>query len=84
MKPADFMNVTERSGGVTAVTTKRGNTLWRPGSILKGNLVGALISYDEHSFYQNHNNCTKALYKVSGYRWPCAIWFDNETGERVS
>lgn len=60
------------------------NTLWRPASVLKKGTIGKLVSYDEGSFYQNNNNVTMARYKVPGYRYQVAAWFDNETGERIA
>lgn len=58
-------------------------TLWRPGNLLK-NTIGVLQEYDENSFFQLNNNVTKAVYKVKGYPNRIAVWFDNETGERIA
>ena len=59
-------------------------TLWRPADVLKGNTVGALEEYDEQSFFQLNNNVTKAVYKVHGYQYRVAVWFDNVTKERIA
>jgi hypothetical protein len=82
----DTINVLDRHGGFTAVTTKRGDTLWRPGRVLKGTTTGTLVpsSVKRKSFYQTNNDVTKALYKVPGYRYPIAVWFDNKTSERIA
>ncbi len=84
MKPPDVLKVLDKNGGFTAVTTKQGGTLWRPGAMLKFRLVGEIQSYDEKSFYQRNEHCTRAIYKVKGYRYPVVVWFDNVTGERVA
>jgi hypothetical protein len=84
MQPPTTLNVIDQHGGFTAITTKRGDSLWRPGSLLQRNTIGTLVSHDEHSFYQTNNNVTKAIYKVPGYRYPVAAWFDNTTGQRIS
>lgn len=60
------------------------DTLWRPASLLKRTTIGTLDEYDERSFYQNNNNVTKAIYKVTGYKYRVAVWFDNETGKRIA
>lgn len=60
------------------------DTLWRPASLLKRGTIGTLQEYDEQSFYQNNNNVTKAIYKVAGYKYRVAVWFDNATGERIA
>jgi len=61
-----------------------GTTLWRPGSILKKGTIGELISYDEKSFFQLNDAATMALYRIKGYRYKVAVWFDNLTGERIA
>ena len=63
---------------------RESDTLWRPGTLLKKTTIGILDEYDERSFYQNNNNVTKAIYKVAGYRYRVAVWFDNETGRRIA
>lgn len=63
---------------------ERGETLWRPGSVLKGSTVGFLQEYDEKSFFQLNNNVTLAVYKVPGYCYRVVAWFDNVTGERIA
>jgi hypothetical protein len=83
MKPPEKTNVLDKHNGFTAITTKNNDTLWRPGNILT-HRIGTLVSFDEHSFYQNNNDCTKAIYKVRGYRFPIVCWFDNTTGERIA
>lgn len=60
------------------------NTFWRPSQLLKGKTEGELQEYDEHSFYQNNENVTKAIYKVKGYCNRVVVWFDNETGLRIA
>lgn len=84
MKPPSTLNVLDQHGGFTAITTKRDDTLWRPGKLLKGNTTGTLIYYSEYSFYQNNNDVTRAVYKVPGYRFPVCTWFDNQTGKRIA
>jgi hypothetical protein len=61
-----------------------GQTLWRPGALLKGDTVGRLLAFDEESFYQQNNDVTVALYRVPGYGYPIILWFDNKTGERIA
>jgi hypothetical protein len=84
MQPPNKINVLDKHQGFTAVTTKRGDTLWRPGNILKSGTEGTLQSFDENSFFQDFNNATKAIYKVPGYRCPVACWFNNITGQRIA
>ncbi len=83
MIPPKATNVTDRHGGFTAITTKRGDTLWRPGKLLKTSM-GALVSYNQNSFYQSNNDVTMAIYKVRGYPYKVALWFDNKSGERIA
>jgi hypothetical protein len=64
--------------------TRESGTLWRPGQMLKKGTTGTLQEFDEKSFYQLNNNVTKAIYKVPGYTCRVAVWFDNETGERIA
>jgi len=61
-----------------------GATLWRLGNVLKGTTQGELVVYDDKSFYQTYNDVTIALYRVPGYRYPVAVWFDNKTGKRIA
>ena len=62
-----------------------GDSLWRPGSVLKGRKpVGELLAYDPRSFYQTNDNVTLAVYRVRGYGYPVLIWFDNATGRRIA
>ena len=84
MQPPQTINVLDRHGGFTAITGKHGDTLWRPGAVLKRTTTGTLVSHDECSFYQTNNDVTKAIYKVAGYRYPVCCWFDNATGERIA
>jgi hypothetical protein len=90
-RPPATMNVLDERGGFTAITKKRrgesairGETLWRPGAVLKGETTGSLQESDPRSFYQTNNDVTQAIYKVRGYRYPVAVWFDNRTGTRVA
>ena len=69
---------TEHRSGIT------GNTLWRPGGLLKKGTIGRLIDFATNSFYQMNNDVTVALYKVPGYAHPVAVWFDNATKERIA
>ena len=62
----------------------RGDTLWRPGNVLKGTTQGELAVYDDKSFFQTNNDVTIALYRVPGYQYPVAVWFDNKTGKRIA
>ena len=86
MQPPETINVIDQHGGFTAITPycKSFGALWRPGPVLKHGTIGKLQSFDEKSFWQNNNNVTQAIYKVKGYRYPVACWFDNETGERIA
>lgn len=99
MIPDVQLNVIDAHGGFTAVTRSRSyerdgngwkrvwkesNTVWRPGSLLKQTTLGTLQEYNEKSFYQNNEDVTKALYKVPGYQYRIAVWFDNITGERIA
>ena len=61
-----------------------GDTLWRPGRLLKGTTEGVLVDFDERSFYQDNNDVTRAVYRVPGYGWPVVVWFDNATGRRIA
>lgn len=81
-----WLNVLDRHGGFTAETTKHGDTLRRPGAVLKKGTTGELIqgSVVPVTFFQQNNNVRKAKYKVPGYRYPVVVWFDNETNERVA
>lgn len=64
---------------------RESSTLWRPGQLLKrSKTVGTLQEYTEQSFFQTNNNVTKAIYKVPGYRYRIAVWFDNVTGGRIA
>lgn len=60
-----------------------GDTLWRPGSILK-DISGDLLAYNEKSFYQTNNDVTQAIYRVRGYNYPIIAWFDNSTKHRIA
>ncbi|MFA5136961.1 MAG: hypothetical protein WC489_06270 [Patescibacteria group bacterium] len=84
MQPPVKINVLDKHGGFTAITTKRGDTLWRPGKILKKSKTGVLLSFNEKSFYQLNNDVTEAIYKVPGYPYKVALWFDNKTGRRIA
>ena len=61
-----------------------GDTLWRSGSILKGVSIGRLLDYDEHSFYQDNDDATQAVYRVQGYGYPVLVWFDNKSHKRIA
>jgi hypothetical protein len=89
--PPTTINVLDEHGGFPAITKPgyggsllRGNTLWRAGGVLKGVTTGTLQTYDPKSFYQDNNDVTIAIYKVRGYRYPIAAWFDNKTGTRIA
>ncbi len=60
------------------------DTIWRPASRLKRGTIGTLDEFEEKSFYQNNNNVTIAYYKVPGYRFRIAVWFDNDTERRIA
>jgi len=64
--------------------TREHDTLWRPAQLLKGQSIGELQEFDEHSFYQLNDDVTKAIYKVKGYGNRIAVWFDNATGKRIA
>ena len=66
------------------VESLHGSSLWRPGHVLKKSNYGTLLGFNEKSFYQTNNDVTKAIYKVPGYRYPVAVWFDNKTGRRIA
>ena len=61
-----------------------GDTVWRPGDLLKKTTNGTLVVFEPKSFYQTNSDVTKALYSVPGYRYPVAVWFDNTTGKRIA
>jgi hypothetical protein len=89
--PPATINVLDQHGGFTAVTKPgyggslfHGNTLWRGSGVLKGFTTGTLQTYDPKSFFQGNNDVTIAIYKVRGYRYPIAVWFDNKTGARIA
>jgi hypothetical protein len=81
-----FMNVLDQHGGFIAVTTKHGDTLWRPGQVLKKGTTGRLVegSVEPFTFFQQNNNVRSALYKTPGYRYPIKVWIDNTTNKRVA
>lgn len=90
------LNVLDAHGGFTILTRGKrydgtfgetGDTLWRPGLVLKTRgaaTVGTLIEVDEHTFYQTNDNVTRAIYRVPGYGYRVVAWFDNDTGERIA
>lgn len=82
MRPPTAYNVLDTHGGYT-VLERSGDTLWRPGRLLRRGSIGTLVSADEQSFYQNHNDVTRALYKMPGQRLLAVVWFCNRTGARV-
>lgn len=90
MIPPDTIDVLDQHNGFTALTTHTnkhpniGNSLWRPGDLLKRGTVGTLVDYREDSFYQNNDDVTVARYKVAGYNRPVLCWFDNSTGNRIA
>lgn len=99
MEPPQTINVLDRNAGFTAIARSKqyvrvGNgwkrryreceTLWRPGSVLTRGTLGRLDEFNEKSFFQENNNVTKAIYKVAGYGYRIAIWFDNATRERIA
>ncbi len=61
-----------------------GDTLWRPGAVLRHGTTGTLVDYNESSFWQTNDDVTIAVYRVSGYGYPVLVWFDNKTGERIA
>jgi hypothetical protein len=68
-----------------AINTHRFDTLWRPGKVLNGITQGGLVKpYHTNSFYQLNNNVTLAFYRVLGYNYLVAVWFDNLTGRRIA
>lgn len=91
MIPPDTLDVCDAPNfrGFCAIT--RLGTLWRPESVLtegkrtRGKpTIGTLKSYTERSFYQTNDDVTMATYKVKGYGYLVAVWFDNQTGERIA
>ena len=91
MRPPDTLDVCDAPGavrGFCAVT--RGGTLWRHERVLTEGrrtagkpTTGTLFHFDEHSFFQLNDDVTEALYRVEGYPYVVALWFDNKTGERI-
>lgn len=79
MIPPERMDVTDRNGGFVAEGPV--NTIWRGP---RPSMMGTLVDYDEESFYQTNDNCTKARYRLYAYRFLALVWFDNKTGERVA
>ena len=89
-KPPVAIDVLDEHGGFTAVTKNgyggsplRGSTLWQSGALLKDGTTGTLQQFDPKSSFQTQD-ATKAIYKVRGYRYPIAAWFDNKTGTRIA
>jgi len=58
-------------------------TLWRPGALLKKTPYGRLVDWAPNGFYQTNDDVTVAIYKVPGYAYPVAAWFDNATRKRM-
>ena len=83
--PPQSTNVLDNNNGFCAIT-KATSCLWRPARVLKLGTVGTLIvdSVKNKDFYQTNNDCTSALYKLPGYRYPVKLWWDNTTGNRVA
>lgn len=100
MIPPKEVDVLDKHGGFAAITTpaygsrkrfpaivngRYGNTLWRSGNqVLRGRCVGTLVEYIEKTFYQLNDDVSMGVYKVPGYSYPVAIWFDNKTGKRIA
>jgi len=91
MQAPQTIDVLDRHQGFTAIIPYRRssyargyNTLWRPGKLLKRGTTGNLQESDEHSFFQLNDDVTMAIYKVPGYPYRVAVWFDNKTGERIA
>lgn len=99
MTPPQTINVLDSHSGFTAITRSKsyerdGNgwkrvmkecdTVWRPGKVLRSSTEGTLDEYNEKSFFQTNNDVTKAIYRVKGYRYRVAVWFDNATGQRIA
>jgi hypothetical protein len=59
-----------------------GDSLWRPGALLKPDCIGRLVAYRK-SFYQNNKNVIQAFYKVSGYRFLVTLWYSVD-GKRIA
>ena len=93
------LNVLDKHNGFTAITRSRGyerdgngwkrvwresNTVWRPSALLRNGSIGTLVETNEKTFYQCNENVTKGIYKVPGYGYRVAVWFDNETGKRIA
>jgi hypothetical protein len=63
---------------------RNSDTLWRPASVLgQREVEGTLVGYHEHSFFQNDNNVTFALYRVPRYGYLLGVWFRNSDGTRI-
>lgn len=65
-------------------TNINGQTIWRPGSLLKRSTTGELVDSSPRSFYQTNDDVTVAVYKVAGYQYPVVVWFDNKSGRRIA
>jgi hypothetical protein len=81
--PPNTIDVRDQHGGFT-ILEPSGDTLWRPGHLLKKSTQGTLQASDPNSFYQLNNNVTKATYKVPGIKYPVLAWFDNITKTRIA
>jgi hypothetical protein len=81
MQAPNTLDVLDQHGGFMA--WEESNTLWRPGSLLRKGTIGSLVE-TRASFWQNNSNVTEAIYKVPGYRYRVAVWFDNVTGRRLA
>ncbi len=83
-KMFDFEARERRIGPSSLGKLPFGDSLWRPGRILRGSTMGRLVAYDEEAFYQTNNDVTIAVYRVSGYGYPVLVWFDNKTSQRIA
>lgn len=84
LKGLSRMDFKARRDASTGARLYIGDTLWRPGRLLKRDTVGDLLDYDERSFYQRNDDVTIAVYRVPGYSYPVLAWFDNASGERIA
>lgn len=83
---AETVPVFPISGHKMPVVSRIGNTLWRPGAVLKKGVGGKLIpgTVNPKTFYQTNDNVRSAKYKVPGYQYPVICWWDNVTNERIA
>lgn len=83
MNPPTILDSFDSHGGFT-IQTRKGDSLWRPGQVLKGASMRARLVSSAPGNWQGNQNVTLATYKQPAYGYPILAWFDNATGERIA